>query len=561
MPAARKPRAARPRPFLTLFTILAAVAPAFIARPALASTYAAFIPLDSSIYNELEELNDLGLIDSYIGEIKPISRVEAARLTVEAEAKLYESRDPSELARSLVTALRMQLPEEVGWIEQDKEDGLPTMVHPIERLEGEYLYSQGTRRQVQTGANGIDFKEGTPLLPYNDNLATATGSDEVMRWSGWAGVGGFITGYGEGAVAGPLSKDPRDANRAQLLTGAVVVSLGNEAISFGQEEMQWGVGHFNQLSQSANGLPFPALRLQNIHPRLLPGFLRYLGLMRHEAFLGQLDSGRTFSRPWLSGQTIAFRTLPFLEWGIDHTIMFGGAGNDSYSALGFLGRMTGLATGGGAPANTNSRFGLFARVYIPQLRNTQIYAEQLNEDFFLPLGKSISFKLPFKGPSYLAGIYIPALTQDGRTTARFEYTMTDKEYSVHNDSLYWTYDNRLMGNALGPSAWQVNFQIGRWLNYQSKLDVDFFYTSRRASIAAVNFNPPTRNTETSYGMAFDFLHLPVEMRAFADSLGEMKGRTAIEYVSDVNYSNASSMRALVQLSFAFTPGWGGFVWR
>jgi hypothetical protein len=561
MPSARTPWAERPRRILTVFNIVAAAALALIARPAFASTYAVYIPLDSSIYNEIEELNDLGIVDSYLGEIKPITRVEAARLTVEAEARLSESRTPSELARSIITALRMQLPEEIGWIEQDKEDGLPTMVHPIERIEGEYVYSQGTRRKVQTGADGIDFKEGTPLLPYNDNLATSSGSNEVLRWSGWTGVGGFITGYGEGAVAGPLSKDPREANRAQLLTGAVVVSLGNEAISFGQEEMQWGVGHFNQLSQSANGLPFPALRVQNIHPSHLPGFLRYLGLMRHQAFLGQLDAGRTFSRPWLSGQLISFRTLPFLEWGIDHTIMFGGAGNDNYSALGFLGNLTGLSTGDAKTANTNSRFGLFARVYIPKLRNTQVYAEQINEDFFLPFGKSIQMKLPFKGPSYLAGVYIPALTQDGRTTARFEYTKTDKEYSVHNDSLYWTYDNSLMGSALGPSAWQVNFQVGRWLNYQSKFDVDLFYTSRRASIAAVNFNPPTRNTETAYGVAFDFLRLPLEMRAFADSLGEMKARTAVEYVSDVNYSSSSSMRAMVQFSFAFTPSWGGFVWR
>ncbi len=44
-------------------------------------------------------------------------------------------------------------------------------------------------------------------------------------------------------------------------------------------------------------------------------------------------------------------------------------------------------------------------------------------------------KLPFKGPSYTAGIYVPRLTNDGRTTARFEYALTDKEYSVHSDSL------------------------------------------------------------------------------------------------------------------------------
>ncbi len=540
--------------------ILAALAITWLARPAFASTYAAYVPLDSSIYDELNTLNDLGLADSYISEIQPITRVEAARIAVEAESKLSEMQNQSELARSCINALRLQLPEEVQWVEQDHEDNLPTMFHPVDRVEGQYVLSEGKRRSVQTGASGLDYREGTPLLPNNDNLPTDQGSNEVLRWSGWAGIGGFVTGYGEGALAGPLTDSPSQASRAQLLTGAVVVSLGNTAISFGQEEMSWGVSHYNQLSQSNNAQPFPALRIQNIHPGHLPGILRYLGLYRYQAFLGQLNAGRTFSRPWLSGQVITFRTLPFLEWGIDHTIMFGGSGNDNYSSMGFLGDLTGLSTGNSQVANTNTRFGMFAKAYVPRLRNTQVYGEVLAEDYFLPFGKSIALKLPFKGPSYTAGIYVPQVTLDGRTTARFEYALTDKEYSIHNDSLYWSYENALMGSSLGPGAWQVNFEIDRWVNLQSRIGVDTFYT-RGQAIVAPSFTPLLRNTETGYGVAFDFLHLPLEIGPLADSLGEMKARAGIEYVSDINYTNANSFRALLQLSFAFTPSWGGLVWR
>lgn len=540
--------------------MLAALAIAWLARPAFASTYAAYVPLDSSIYDELGTLNDLGLADSYISEIQPITRVEAARIAVEAESRLSEMQDQNELARSCINAIRLQLPDEVQWIEQDKEDLLPTMFHPVDRVEGQYVFSQGKRQSLDTGVNGLDYRGGTPLLPNNDNLPTSQGSNEVLRWSGWTGLGGFVTGYGEGALAGPLTDSPSQASRAQLLTGAVVVSLGNTAISFGQEEMSWGVSHYNQLSQSNNAQPFPALRIQNIHPGHLPGILRYLGLYRYQAFLGQLNGARTFSRPWLSGQVITFRTLPFLEWGIDHTIMFGGSGNDNYSAMGFLGDVTGLSTGNSQNANTNTRFGMFAKAYVPRLRNTQVYGEVLAEDYFLPFGKSINFKLPFKGPSYTAGIYVPQLTLDGRTTARFEYALTDKEYSIHNDSLYWVNENALMGSSLGPGAWQVNFEIDRWVNHQSRMGVDVFYT-RRAAIITPTFQPLVRNTETDYGVAFDFLHLPLEMGLLANSLGEMKGRAGVEYVSDINYTNANSFRALVQLSFAFTPSWGGLVWR
>jgi hypothetical protein len=343
------------------------------------------------------------------------------------------------------------------------------------------------------------------------------------------------------------------------LTGAVVVSLGNTAISFGQEETSWGVSHYNQLSQSNNGQPFPALRIQNIHPGHLPWVLRYLGLYRYQAFLGQLNAGRTFSKPWLSGHVITFRTLPFFEWGLEHTIMFGGSGNDNYGPGGFLGNLTGLSTGNSSQYNTNTRFGIFGKAYIRRLRDTQIYGEVLSEDFFNAGGLS-GLKLPFKGPSYTAGLYVPKLTLDGRTTARFEYALTDKEYSVHNDSLYWTYNNALMGSSLGPGAWQVNFEVDRWLNLQSRVGIDSFYT-RRQAIALPFYTPPTRNTETGYGLAFDLLHLPVEITPLADSLGEMKARAGMEYVTDINYTNSNSFRALVQLSLSFNPSWGGLVWR
>jgi Capsule assembly protein Wzi len=542
--------------------MLAALALAMIARPAFASTYAAYIPLDSSIYDELSTLNDLGLADSYLSEIQPISRVEAARITVEAESKLSEMQNPNELARSIISELRLQLPDEVQWIEQDSEDNLPTMFHPVERVEGEYVLSEGERRSLnttnKTGA-GIDYQEGTPLLPNNDGLPTDQGSNEILRWSGWGGFGGFITGYGEGALSGPLTDSPSQASRAQLLTGAMVVSLGNTAISFGQEEMSWGVGYYNQLSQSNNASPFPALRIQNIHPGHLPGILRYLGLYRYQAFLGQLDSARTYSRPWLSGQIITFRTLPNFEWGVEHTIMFGGSGNNNYGPGGFIGNLTGLSTGNSGQYNTNTRFGIFGKVYIKQLRDTQIYAEDLAEDFF-QLGGNSGIKLPFKGPSYIAGIYVPRLTDDGRTTARFEYELTDKEYSVHSDSLYWVNNDALMGSSLGPGAWQANFEIDRWLNLESRAGIDTFYT-RRQAIALPFYSPPTRNTETGYGLALNLLHLPLEISPLANSLGEMKARAGIEYVTDINYTNNDSFRALFQLSMSFNPSWGGLVWH
>ena len=75
------------------------------------------------------------------------------------------------------------------------------------------------------------------------------------------------------------------------------------------------------------------------------------------------------------------------------------------------------------------------------------------------------------------------------------------------------------------------------------------------------YTPPTRNTETGYGVALDFMRLPIEISPLANSLGEMKARAGMEYVTDINYTTSDSFRALLQLSLSFTPSWGGFVWR
>jgi len=41
----------------------------------------------------------------------------------------------------------------------------------------------------------------------------------------------------------------------------------------------------------------------------------------------------------------------------------------------------------------------------------------------------------------------------------------------------------------------------------------------------------------------------------------MKARAGMEYVTDINYTNSNSFRALLQLSLAFNPAWGGLVWH
>ena len=65
------------------------------------------ILLGSPIYLALETLDGLSYLDTYLSEIRPFSRVEAARLTLEAERnmKLDDQYDP--LAVQLTKTLEL----------------------------------------------------------------------------------------------------------------------------------------------------------------------------------------------------------------------------------------------------------------------------------------------------------------------------------------------------------------------------------------------------------------------------------------------------------------------
>lgn len=538
--------------------------------PANCSTYVVYIPLDSPIYTQLDTLNSLGFLDTYLEELKPISRVEAARLVLEAQKGLStESAEPGvgasiPLARAMVRQLRAELPEEIGWLENDNEDMLPAMVRPVDRLEAQYVYSTGRRRSfgpVDRQNEELYAQEATPLLPNNDGIPTSAGSNETMRASGWLGAGGFFTGYGEIDMSGPFTHSPpgftgATTNRFQLLRGEVVTDFGNTAISFGLHEMYWGTGYFGSLSQGNNAPVFPALRIASVHPSYLPGFLGYLGPFRAEAFFGQLDHGRDYSipsriysRPWISGQVIVFKPLPTYEFGITHVIEFGGLGNTGYSWMGFLGRATGLSTGNSASGNTNSQAGFTNRFYFPSLRNSYLYVDALGEDNLTLEVPKIGGLLPFAAVSYKGGFYVPRLTSDGRTSARFEFTNTSQRYGFHHDSLYWAYKNRLMGDPIGPNAFEADLALDRWVTPALRLNCTVFHGERDPEL-----NGMGAQTEHSDGMSLGFMRVPERSFGLRDNLIGMNGRVGFEYARNLNtIRSLNSVRGVVQLSFTMIP--------
>lgn len=538
--------------------VLVALCAIFPPRPARASTYVVMIPLDSPIYDELDTLNNLGYLDTYFPEERPIARVEAARLTREAERNMALSEDVDPLAEEMTRLLEDELEVELGWLRDNREDNPPALMASVQRVEAQYIYSSGTRRFWRGGTSGsgvtVNAVENTPLMDNTDGIPTAPGSNEVIRAGGWMGAGTFLTLYGEGAMAGPVTRQVDGQQRFIPISAESVVSLGNQAISFGMEEKRWGPGYFAPLSQGANAQTFPAVTWQNVHPKYLPWILKYLGPGRRQIFMGQLDPYRPWAQhPWIVGHILTFKPLPWFQFGTTRAIIFGGRNNDHYDLQGFFGRLTGFSTGNASVGNTNSRAGVFLRFNFQKLRGLQLYQEMVGEDNLTNEISGVGRFIPFLAVSYQGGFYIPRITLDGRTDLRFEYSILEPNYSLHAQGLYWVYQNQFMGDPLGPNASRVSLSMGRWLDLRSKVTGALFYTEQSPGLNANGYSPgfyPYHMIKGhSVGGSVDFVRLGEHTPGTADSITTLRGRFGFEYVSHMNFDpNASSLRLLFSLT-------------
>ena len=180
-----------------------------------ASTYVVYLPLDWPIYRQLDTLNGLGLLDTYLPRYAR-SAASRRRLTLEAQRHLVLSEPaiPLTFALHLIRSLPARMPDEIRWIETNHEDNVPLLVaHPIDRVEAQYVYSQGERRAfgpLDRFGERLRATETTPLLPDNDDLPTSAGSNEVLRASSSVGTLASLQHTVKVRLPARLPATPRD---------------------------------------------------------------------------------------------------------------------------------------------------------------------------------------------------------------------------------------------------------------------------------------------------------------------------------------------------------------
>ena len=498
-----------------------------------------YMPLDSWVYPAFDRLIALGYVHTGFEDMRPWTRMECARLVVEAQDQINED-DPEQNEAS---RLYHSLQREFSWEEDLLGGGDNASLQP------ESAYSRSTEIAGQPLNDGYHF--GQTLIndygrPYEQ------GFNNVSGFSAWAEDGPFA-GYfrveyqhAPGATAlpasarqaiagedfGPLSYLVNPAaevppatpigsiDQPHLLDSYVAFNLEDWQLSYGKQSLWWGPGQGGPMMFSDNADPINMFRVNRVTPFRLPSFLGVLGPMRLEFFVGQY-SGYQFvltpaglvgqwgeslnPQPIIHGERLSFKPTNNLEIGLSRTTDYGGPGYPLTTHT-FLRSLfsTGNTIPGAANKPGSRRAGLDFSYRIPGLRNAAtFYADGLAEH------DEVS---PLLGPdvaAWSAGIYIPKLPKIPKLDFRAEGVYTDPPYNggdIAHGAFYWDgtwitgfqNSNHLLGSWVGREAQGAQGWSTYWFTPRDKLQ--FSYRHQKVSYQFV----PGGGTLTDAGVRADF---------------------------------------------------------
>jgi hypothetical protein len=456
-----------------------------------------YVPLESWMYDVVDRLAGMGLVDSAFSAQRPWTRSEFLRLAQEAQDN-SELVGASPLAQEMIRSLMDELQSEA-------RDGRASSFH----LDSVYTRVMGIAGQPLD--DGYHFGE---TIPNDYGRFHREGMSAITGASGYANFGRlmiYVRGEYEHAPSmTPLSptaisaieaadfgtpylpKMPDTVNRVRLLDAYASYPLGDWQVSFGKQSLWWGPGESGALNFSNNAEPVLMLRLSRTHPTKLPGFLGLLGPYRSEFFMGRLD-GHHFihtnfagdfgpvlqHQPLIHGEKLSFKPTPNLEFGVSATTLFGGDGYPLNARI-FL-RSFGISNTNPGAINDpgDRRSGFDFRYRIPGLRRyVTLYNDSLSEDEFNPIAYP-------RRSAMAPGILISQLPGAEQVQLRFEAAYTalpnlrgrGVHYTNGRFQNGFTNQGDILGDPVGPEGVRYLAQLSYWFSSTNKLDFKFHHTN------------------------------------------------------------------------------------
>ncbi len=465
------------------------------------------VPVDSWIYPAFERLIALGYVDSAFLDMRPWTRFECARILVETGEGLASSEVNSKEAVSLYSALQNEFRQDV-----DLLGGGNNL-----RAQADSVYSRATGISGKPLAQGYEYNFGQTRIndqgrPYEHGFNNVTG------FSGWATDGifsAYFTGeYQYAPSAAPLTDSARaviasaqgvpvplppssgisGVSQFRLLDSYFGITLQNWQFTYGKQTLWWGPGEGGAMMLSDNAAPLKMFRISRVSPFKLPSVLGWMGPMRVELFLGQLEgqnfvystiSGLSGSwnlpvspQPMISGEHFSFKPTRNLDFGFSLTTLFGGA-DVPFTAHTYLKSIFGFSNGlpgtSADPGDRRSGFDLSYR--LPLLRNwATFYADGFTDDQFSPVAY-------WDRSAWTGGLYFSHIPKISKLDLRVEGVYTDVPAGGKIGSGFFYFNTRfrngysqdgvLLGSWIGRQGQGAQAWMNYWFTPKDRLQLSF----------------------------------------------------------------------------------------
>ncbi len=476
-----------------------------------ASLGSPYVPLDSWIYEALDRLAGLGLVDSGFAGLRPWTRGECARQTNEAADHMTGLTDDNSEAARLLEALQHEFRQDADAADGDGAGGgafrLESLYSRVEQISGAPLTNGYTFGQTQIN----DFGR-----PYGQGFNSVTGVSAYGSWGRWVAyvraeeqTAPSIPAYAlstreaiqqiDNYPVLPAGGGQPSVQQFELLDAYVGLMLSNWQFSYGKQSLWWGPGDGGPMMLSDNTAPIKMFRVNRVTPLKLPSILGWLGPIRTEFFLGQLtgyqfvdspspvgftgQNGQILSQqPFIHGQKLSFKPTRNFEFGVFRTTVYGGPGYPLtiHTLLRSLFSLTNeriSSTGGSAVKPGDRRSGVDFSYRLPYLRKwVSFYGDGFTDDQFSPIGYA-------DRSAWHAGLYFSQIPWIPKLDLRVEGVYTDNPLGGNlGDGFYYfnftwrngyTNNGNLIGSWIGREGQGAQAWTNYWFSPKNRLQFNF----------------------------------------------------------------------------------------
>ena len=252
----------------------------------------------------LDDLARRGALISHMSGVRPLPRLEIARLLEEAR---FSERERVALTPTLSTRLDEALERFSTERLLIRGDFDATLIRPLDEVRGGVVSLEENRR---------------PEPDRGRNLSE--GLDAFLALSSWGQLSSGLAWAVEPELRYERLFDSGEGDlgfESRLREGYIRAPFLGTDLTLGRQSLRWGQGRHDTLVLGDTVGPLNLVRLSSRFTEV-----SWFGPLRFDVFLARLENDRAVEHPWLGGTKVACKPIPELELGLARTFLFGGDG-------------------------------------------------------------------------------------------------------------------------------------------------------------------------------------------------------------------------------------------